>query len=508
MDTAAWNTVVHHAARLADVPLANLGEGTLAPVVLEGMYWDFSRQHVDAPAWAALKGLAQAADLSGWRQRLFAGAVVNGSENRPAVHPALRASTAADADIAAMQGRIKALAGAMARRELRGAGGQPLTQVVHVGIGGSRWGPALLTQALADHADPGVDVHYVASLDPHGLRRLLARLDARQVMVIVASKSFTTAETTRHREALRDWLTAQAGAQAVGAQMWAVTAQPDKALAAGIAADHVVDFPQAVGGRYSVWSSVGLPAALALGPEAWQALLDGAAAADQHFLHAPDDANLPLRLGLLDVWYASAWRLGARAVLPYEQRLGLLPAYLQQLYMESCGKGVDRDGRALGVPGAPVLFGGDGNEAEHTFMQALHQGTQVVPAEFLVCTGPDDGLPGHRRRLVAQCLGQAQALALGSPVDVPAHARCPGNRPSIVTLLPALSARVLGALLATYEHRVFTAAAVWGINPFDQWGVELGKQLAGPIEAALAGAGAPAALSPALAALIARARGT
>lgn len=230
-------------------------------------------------------------------------------------------------------------------------------------------------------------VHYVASLDPLALHRLLPTLDARRTLVLIASKSFTTAETTLHREALRDWLTAQAGAPAARAQMWALTAQPERAIAAGIAPDRIVTFPQAVGGRYSVWSSVGLPAALALGPEHWGELLAGVAAADRHFATAANDANLPLRLGLLDVWYASFRGAATRAVLLYEQRLNLLPAYLQQLYMESCGKGVDRDGAPLPYASAPVIFGGDGNEAEHTFMQALHQGTQAVPAEFLVSGG-------------------------------------------------------------------------------------------------------------------------
>lgn len=487
----AWQAVQTAADRLTDHPLDALvaaGE-TLPAIEFEGMWWDFSRQHVDAGAWSALTELARAAEVPAWQQRLFAGEMVNTSEGRSAVHPALRAAgTGPHAeDIAAMHARIAELAGAVRTGSLHGTDGRPLTDVVHVGIGGSRWGPALATQALAEADGPGPRVHYVASLDPLPLRRLLQDLDARRTLVLIASKSFTTAETTRHREALRDWLAARAGAQAPHAQLWALTARPERAVAAGIAPEHVVSFPEAVGGRYSLWSSVGLPVALALGSQAWQELLAGATAADAHFLDMPDENNLPLRLGLLDVWYASFRGAAARAVLPYEQRLALLPAYLQQLYMESCGKSVDRDGMAVPYPTAPVIFGGDGNEAEHTFMQALHQGTLTVPAEFLVCAAPEAELPGHRRRLVAQCLGQAEALAHGTPEGTAPHARCPGNRPSVVTLLPRLTPRVLGALLATYEHRVFVAATVWRINAFDQWGVELGKRLAGPIEAALAG---------------------
>jgi glucose-6-phosphate isomerase len=506
----AWDAVQTAADRLADRHLDTLAQAgeTLAPLELEGMWWDFSRQHVDRAAWGALIGLARAAELPAWQQRLFAAEAVNLSERRAAVHPALRAGGIGPhaQAIAAMHARIGALAQAMRGRTLRGADGTPLTEVVHVGIGGSRWGPALATEALADYADPEVRIHYIAGLDPLPLRRLLATLDPRRVLVLVASKSFTTAETTHHREALRDWLAARLSPGAAQAQMYALTARPDQAVAAGIAAERVIAFPEAVGGRYSLWSAVGLPVALALGAEHWQALLEGAAAADAHFLDQPEETNLPLRLGLLDVWYASFRGAAARALLPYEQRLALLPAYLQQLYMESCGKSVDRDDAPVRWPTAPVIFGGDGNEAEHTFMQALHQGTQAVPAEFLVCASPDADYPRHRRRLLAQCLGQAEALAHGTPPGTPAHAACAGNRPSIVTLLPRLTPRVLGALLATYEHRVFTAATVWRINPFDQWGVELGKRLAGPIEAAL-GADAPAlaGLHPALRALVERA---
>ena len=498
--TAAWQAVAAAQSRLADCRMTDLFAADPQRVArytldVADLHVDLSKHLLDTAALEALLQLAQAADLPRWREALFAGAPINASEGRPALHTALRDPdpTPLPVDgqdvkpaVATMQRQVADLAEAIRSGQRHASSGQPFNRVVNLGIGGSFWGPALALEALQPLATPDLRIDFISNVDPQPLRALLADCDPQRTLFLASSKSFGTAETQLNLAAARAFMESHLGA-AAQQHFIAITASPDKARALGFPDDAIVTFPQWVGGRYSLWSAIGLPAAIGLGAERFAELLAGAAAMDAHFRSAAPQANLPLLLGLLDVWYASFWGFGSRVLLPYDQSLRLLPTYVQQLAMESDGKGVDRDGRPLNHATCPVVWGGNGNDGEHTFYQLLHQGPATIPAEFVICAHDDADLPGHRRRLIAQCLAQAEALLGGAPAPDNPHARCPGNRPSSLFVLPRLTPAVLGALLACHEHRTFTSGVLWRINPFDQFGVELGKRLAGRLEQELDG---------------------
>ncbi len=520
--SSAWQTVAAAQTRLAgcrmtDLFAADPQRAARHTLDVAGLHVDLSKHLLDDAALAALLALAEAAELPRWRTALFAGEPINNSEGRPALHTALRDASPEPVlvdgqdikpGVAAMHRQIADLADAVRSGWRVGASGQRFTQVVNLGIGGSYWGPALALEALHELATPDIRIDFVSNVDPAPLKRLLAQCEPERTLFLVSSKSFGTTETLYNYQAARAFMAGQLGGGAVDRHFVAVTANSDKARALGFAQDAIVTFPEWVGGRYSLWSAIGLPAAIGLGADRFAQLLEGAAVMDRHFLTAPPAHNLPLLLGLLDVWYASFWGFGSRALLPYDQGLRLLPTYVQQLAMESDGKGVDRDGQPLDYPTCPVIWGGNGNDGEHTFYQLLHQGPATIPAEFLVCTRPDAELPGHRQRLVAQCLAQAEALLTGFDAPDKPHARCPGNRPSTTFLLPGMTPPLLGALLACHEHRTFTSGVLWRVNPFDQFGVELGKRLAGTLERELGGQGVPGATHDAsTAALLDSARG-
>ncbi len=502
---AQWQAVAAHQARLADCRMLDLfaddpGRAARYSLDVADLHVDFSKHLLDDAALHGLLALAQAAELPRWRDALFAGDAINNTEGRPALHTALRDRSATPLwvdgvdikpTVAAMHRQVAELASAVREGRRTGASGQRFTRVVNLGIGGSYWGPALALEALHTFSSSQLRVDFVSTVDPAPLRRLLADCDAASTLFLVSSKSFGTTETLYNYQAARAHLAARLGLDAASRHFVAVTANPGKAQALGFAPDSIITFPEWVGGRYSLWSAIGLPAAIALGADNFAGLLAGAAAMDEHFSSAEPARNLPLLLGLLDVWYASFWGFGSRAVLPYDQGLRLLPTYVQQLMMESNGKGVDRAGQPLHEATCPVIWGGNGNDGEHTFYQLLHQGPATIPTEFLVCAQPDLDLPGHRQRLVAQCMAQAEALLTGAPSPDNPHARCPGNRPSTVMVLPALTPHTLGTLLACHEHRTFTSAMLWRINPFDQFGVELGKRLAGTLERELGGETVP-----------------
>ena len=336
------------------------------------------------------------------------------SEGRPALHTALRDPdpTPLPVDgqdvkpaVATMQRQVADLAEAIRSGQRHASSGQPFNRVVNLGIGGSFWGPALALEALQPLATPDLRIDFISNVDPQPLRALLADCDPQRTLFLASSKSFGTAETQLNLATARAFMESHLGA-AAQQHFIAITASPDKARALGFPDDAIVTFPQWVGGRYSLWSAIGLPAAIGLGAERFAELLAGAAAMDAHFRSAAPQANLPLLLGLLDVWYASFWGFGSRVLLPYDQSLRLLPTYVQQLAMESDGKGVDRDGRPLNHATCPVVWGGNGNDGEHTFYQLLHQGPATIPAEFVICAHDDADLPSHRRRLIAQCLAQ------------------------------------------------------------------------------------------------------
>ena len=472
-------------ASLFDAEPQRLSSLSLA---VAGVHFDFAKLSASADVLAALHDLAMAADLACWSDRLFAGAIVNPSENRAATHVAERGmgNAADNAAAAAGQAAIRAVVDAVRSEDV--------SDVVHIGIGGSALGPALLVDALGRDGD-GPAVHIVANIDGEALARALALCDPLRTRIIIVSKTFTTTETMTNATTALAWLAA-AGVVDPHGRCIAVTAAPEKARAFGAGA--VLPFAETVGGRYSLWSAVGLPLALRCGWPVWQALHAGAAAMDAHFRDAPAAANAPTLAGLLDVWAARYQGQAVRGVFAYDERLRLLPAFLQQLEMESNGKRVTRDGEPVTAPTAAVTWGGTGTDAQHAVFQLLHQGTVVGPVEFVAVRTPGHDLPAtHHRQLLANCFAQgaalmagrsfADALALcnGDPVLAAAKS-FPGNRPSATLLLDRLDAATLGALLAFYEHRTFVAAVVMGINPFDQMGVELGKEMA---TAVLAGTG-------------------
>jgi glucose-6-phosphate isomerase len=494
-----------------------------------GLLLDLSRTALDEAALAGLLALAEAAQVTGFRNAMASGGTVNGTERRAALHMALRgppqgfvvgaedASAGVHATLSAMAGFVAAVH----RGEVRGATGRRFTDVVNIGIGGSDLGPAMVTRALWRHDSP-MRAHFLANVDAHAWAALRPGLDAETTLVLVASKTFTTQETMANAHLVKGWLKQALGPAAAGGHLAALSTNLPATAAFGVPAERVFGFRDWVGGRFSLWSAVGLSIALACGWAAFTGLLAGARAMDEHFLAAPPEANLPLLLAATEVWHVNAMGWGARAVLPYDERLGRLAAHLQQLEMESLGKRVTVAGQPVAHATGPVVFGEPGTNAQHSFLQLIHQGTTPVPVDFVLVARPEHGHAASHRILLANALAQAEALACGRseaearaemlaaglpPAEIDRlapHRSFPGDRPSITLLLPALTPESLGALIALYEHKVACLGAFWDINPFDQWGVELGKHLAGGILPALEG-GAPAR-EPATAAMVAKLR--
>lgn len=495
----AWQALAAHHAVLDKVHMRDLFAAD--PHRAARMSLDLGSLHVDwSKHRATEETLRLLLDLAGERQLgeairgLFAGAPLNRSEQRAALHSALRAP----AGPALRVGGNDIMPGVHAGRERMlelaaelGAGrAGGVETVVNLGIGGSDLGPRLVADALADSTHGRVRVEFVANVDPRDLRRVLERCNPATTLFLVVSKSFRTVETLLNADSARRWLGSHGRAEPAQ-QFIAVTGNAAAARSWGIAAERIFDLPDWVGGRYSLWSAAGLAAAIRVGPVAWRELLAGAHAMDRHFLEAEPGSNLPWILGLLDVWYRCFFGAETVAVVPYDERLRRLPEHLGQLLMESNGKSVDLAGRPLPGPGGPIVWGAVGSNAQHAFFQLLHQGTQLVPVDFLVGARSDVDAAGQRQ-LLASCIAQSAALMAGR--DDPAHPEraCPGNRPSTTLLYRDLDACTLGMLLALYEHRTFVLAQVLGLNPFDQWGVELGKELARNIVAELAGGGGSA----------------
>ena len=438
-----------------------------------GVYFDWSKTHLVRSVIDQSVARMEQMGFAAARDALFAGAVVNPSEDRAATHVAERGSGAPeDVDLAnARRQRMRALVDAIEA----GAFGD-VTGILHIGIGGSVLGPALLVDALGRRA-AAVNVRFLSNIDGAAFDEAVKPLDPATTLIVVASKTFTTLETLTNLEAARDWLRG-AEVEDPDGRLIAVTAQPEAALAQAIDETRILQFAEGVGGRYSLWSSVGVTAALALGWDAFEALLEGAAEMDRHFRFAETDRNVPLIAAFADRLYVEQFGCQTRAAFAYDERLRLLPFYLQQLEMESNGKSVTADGRPVQCPTAPVTWGGTGTDAQHAVFQLLHQGTVLTPVEFLAVTeGDDDQDPEHHRLLLLNAFAQGAALMEGLQSDDPQRSY-PGNRPSSTLLLQRLDARTLGALIAFYEHRTFANAVLLGINPFDQFGVELGKQIA------------------------------
>lgn len=493
------------------------------------LFVDLSKQRVDAKAWKLLQGLAEQAGISEAIQALFSGAIVNPAEQRAALHPLLRAPLAKASEqlgaqaleMAAVRARLQHLVEAVHQGRATEVGLIPPTDIVNIGIGGSDLGPRLVTEALSALHVRQHRVHFVANVDAHALVPLLAKLNPQSTLFIIASKSFSTQETLLNAQVARRWLLA-AGIDAaqIGKHFVAVSSNVPAAQAFGLEASHVFPMWDSIGGRYSVWSAVGLSVAFAVGWPAFEELLAGAHALDQHFASAPLTENLPALLGLLGCWNRNVLEYPTHAVVPYDERLGRLSEYLQQLEMESNGKRIGVDGNPLTEQSAAVLWGGIGTNVQHAFFQALHQGTQVVPVDFIGVIKPAHAEPENHNVLLANLFAQsaallqgksaAQAYAEGPSTLAPAFRESlsqqrafPGNRPSTTILLDELTPFALGHLLALYEHKVFVQSRLWGINAFDQWGVELGKVLANALLPALSGAEVPQGLDSSTYALLA-----
>jgi glucose-6-phosphate isomerase len=439
--------------------------------------FDWSKTHLDAAHIDAFVAVAEAAGFAERRRALFHGEVVNTTEGRAAEHTAQR-GLGAEASVeqaAALHARMHMLTEAIHQ----GALGE-IKHLIHIGIGGSALGPALAIDALARDGAM-VDVHVVSNIDGCALEAAFAKCDPQTTLVAVASKTFTTTETLTNATSALGWLTENGVSDPYG-RFVALTAAPDKAVEWGVDETRILPFSETVGGRYPLWSSIGFPIAIALGWPEFAEMLEGAAVVDRHFLDTDGADNLPLRAAFADQLYTRLRGCQTRAVFAYDERLALLPDYLQQLEMESNGKSVGLDGEPVSGPTAPITWGGVGTDAQHAVFQLLHQGTNLVPVDFIAAIQPGDALdPAHHRILLSNCFAQGAALMAGKASDDPARAY-PGDRPSATILCDELGAASLGALIAFHEHRTFANAVLLGINPFDQFGVELGKEIAKGIE--------------------------
>ena len=512
---SAWSRL--DAAGAVEARIAELfgrEPGRLQAMTLDaaGLHLDLSKQAWTQAALEAALALAAAADVEAARGRLFAGDPINVTEDRAVMHPALRAPDGArfaakgepvSGEVEHSRAAMRAFATAVRAGEARGATGKPFRAVVHIGIGGSDLGPRLLWEALRPLDEP-IQLRFAANVDGFEIAQALHGLDPAETLVVAVSKTFTTQETMANATAARDWLRSALGPGG-DAHLIAVSAAPGAAQAFGVASDRIFAFADWVGGRYSLWSAVGLSCAIGLGWDRFQALLGGAAAMDAHFLQAPLERNAPVLLALAHVFNRNGLHRPARAVIPYAQRLRLLPAFLQQLEMESNGKRVRTDGSPVARSTAAAVFGEPGTSAQHAFFQQLHQGPDVIPVDFIAVARSGEGPPGAHAKLLANVLAQAEALMAGrAEADVRAELEAnsvpadtvatlapqrafPGNRPSAMILLDRLDPAALGALIALYEHKTFVEGVLWGINSFDQWGVELGKTLASRILGELTG---------------------
>ncbi len=494
-----------HATHIADLFAGDPERFAKFHVELDDILFDFSKHKVTAQTLALLFELARTAGVEERRTALFSGAIVNTTEARPALHMALRSFSEAPiyaegVDVMpAVRGqrqRVAAFAEAVRNGDIRAFNGKCFTHIVNLGIGGSDLGPAMAARALAPYVADHLSLHFVANVDGADLGDLVAKLPLDETLFIICSKTFTTLETMANAASARQFVVTQLGEAAVADHFCAVSAKLDLVAQFGISADRIFGFWDWVGGRYSLWSSIGLSLAIGIGAQKFEDFLRGGEFIDRHFQEASLAANVPVLMALLGIWNRTICGRATHAVLPYDQRLARFPAYLQQLEMESNGKSVTLAGTAASLATAPVIFGEPGTNGQHAFFQLLHQGTEIVPVDFLVAAEPNRADPDHHRLLVANCLAQSEALMRGrSQAEAEAqlrrsgmsedaieslapHKAFAGSRPSSTFLYKKLSPRVLGQLVALYEHKVFVQSVIWDIDPFDQWGVELGKELA------------------------------
>jgi len=498
-----------------------------------GLFLDYSKNRITDQSLTLLLNLARERGVEAYREAMFTGEKINTTEDRAVLHTALRAPAASGphidgqdvgAEVHAMLQRMRDFSDAIRSGAWRGYTGQRITDIVNIGIGGSDLGPAMACRALRSHADPQLRMHFVANVDGHSLAATLAGINPATTLFIIASKTFTTAETMLNAHSARDWFLQAGGAQGVARadvarHFVAVSTNADGVADFGIDRRNMFEFWDWVGGRYSIWSAIGLPLMLAIGFDGFRAFLSGAHAMDAHFRSAPLARNMPVILALLGVWYRNFFGCDTLSIAPYHQDLLLFPSYLQQLDMESNGKSVTRDGQPLQTASGPVVWGNVGTNAQHAYFQLLHQGSDIVPVDFIACLGAAHDLPGHQAALLANCFAQSEAFMRGKNlaevqeemqhgVDqaLAPHKVFAGNRPSNTLLLDELNPASLGALIALYEHKIFVQGVLWDINSFDQWGVELGKVLTASILDELKNGAAPDAHDASTNGLIARAR--
>jgi len=495
----AWQQLGTSAAgpqpSIADLFSAETGRCQQFTVSAAGLTLDFSRQRIGA---GTLLQLTQLPDQIRLRERIAAmyrGDIANPTEGRQVLHTALRRTGAPHtAEVQAERQRMLAFAEAVRSGAVRGSEGEAFELVVNIGIGGSDLGPAMAVEALRPFSADAPRIAFVSNVDGCRLADVLAAANPARTLFIVCSKTFTTLETRTNAETARGWLAAALGAPAVPTHFAAVSTNTAAMDVFGIHPDHRFTMWDWVGGRYSIWSSIGVSLAIAIGAQRFEEFLAGAAAMDEHFLAAPWNENLPALMGLLGVWNVNFLKLPTLAVLPYDDRLARFPAYLQQLDMESNGKRVRADGTPVSCETAPVVWGEPGNNAQHSFFQMLHQGTPRAALDFILPAQSSCGDAHAHDLAIANCLAQAEAFAFGQASDNP-HKVHEGNRPSSILLFRKLDPSTLGALIALYEHKVFTQSVIWGINAFDQWGVELGKKLAESIAPLVRGEGQAASAS-------------
>ena len=495
---------------LRELFLAEPGRFNIFSRKYKGLLFDFSRVAIGQREFEQMLELAADTGVAEQRERMFRGEVINSTEVRPVLHHLWRSRSFAEhlppveaesCEIALQ--RLQQLATALHGGHLPGAPETSITDIVHIGIGGSLIGPKLLCEALP-HGAVAPEIHFLSSVDAFEREQLLPRLNPASTVIVLVSKSFTTTEVLAHGRRLRDWMLAALGETQTHKRLIAVSSVPAKASAFGVPEDQILPMGEWTGGRYSIWSPVGLSVAIAAGPDAFTDFCAGGAAMDEHFRKSAAAENLPLIHGLLSVWHRNVCTFPGRGLIPYDSRLRGLPGWLQQLQMESNGKSVRNDGSPVTLETSPMVFGDCGTDAQHALFQAFHQGTGVVPLDFIGVIQPDHEDQQAQQELLSHLLAQATALAFGRNAHetgammqaegkteqqieaLLAHRIMPGNRPSSILMLDELSPSSLGMLLALYEHSIFVESVIWQINAFDQWGVELGKVLAGQIGAAMA----------------------
>lgn len=502
--TSAWRALVERSESTPEISQLLMSPRDFLRLEVVGLQFDFSRQRITEPELELLLELARELDVAGLRDAMFAGEHINTTEDRSVLHTALRlpshASLSVDnqdvvADVHDTLNRMRVFAESVRTGEWTGADGRAITDVVNIGIGGSDLGPAMAYRALRSYRHVGLRCHFVSNVDPADLSSVLNDLDPATTLFIVASKTFTTLETMANAHCARTWLTERLGDDAVARHFVAVSTNTTAVADFGIDSGNTFGFWDWVGGRYSMTSAIGLSTLIAIGPVNFRAMLDGFAAMDEHFRTAPAEHNAPMLMGLLAVWNRNFLDIPTTAVLPYSNDLSRFPAYLQQLAMESNGKSVRRDGSAIDYPTGAIVWGEPGTNGQHSFYQLMHQGTDDVATDIIVVAKPNDGdsanVAEQHDMLVANALAQASVLACGvdaaeleatgTPAELVAHKVMPGNRPTSLLMLTCLDPFTLGVLIAAYEHSVFVQGAIWGINSFDQWGVELGKKVASGI---------------------------